>query len=65
MTTPKNGHANDVVLRHISSRLNAGQFTGQIVLHVNTGVIRKTETRDFVTTESLLSKGVDTGRPSG
>jgi hypothetical protein len=59
MRRTETDHANDVVLQHISRQLGAGSFNGQIILHVNAGVIRKTETRDFVSTETLLSKGVD------
>lgn len=52
-------HANEVVLRHVMGRLQHGGFTGQIVLHINHGIIRKTEHRDFVTTEALLTENRD------
>ncbi len=54
-------NANDVALAYVAERLRAGSFNGQIVLHVNSGIIRKTETRDFVTTDALLTGKVDTG----
>ncbi len=54
-------NANEAALRYVSQRLQHGQFTGQIVLHVNGGTIRKTETRDFVTTEELLTGQGSTG----
>lgn len=47
--------ANEVALEYVARRLQHDAFNGQIVLHVNSGVIRKTETRDFVTTEALLT----------
>lgn len=47
--------ANDAALEYVSRLLQHGRFTGQIVLHVNGGIIRKTETRDFLTTEELLT----------
>jgi hypothetical protein len=53
--------ANETALEYVSQRLQHGQFNGQIVLHVNSGVIRKTEVRDVVTTESLLTGKADTG----
>ena len=53
--------ANDVVSEHVAQRLQHGQFNGQIVLHVNSGVIRKTEIRDVVSTEALLTGRADTG----
>ncbi len=53
--------ANGVALAYVAERLRAGSFNGQIVLHVNSGIIRKTEVRDVVSTESLLTGKVDTG----
>lgn len=47
--------ANEIVLERVFERLQHGQFTGQIILHVNNGNIRKTETHDFETTEELLT----------
>ncbi len=52
--------ANDAALEYVARKLQHDQFNGQIVLHVNSGVIRKTETRDFVTTEALLTGEADT-----
>jgi hypothetical protein len=55
-TSPEKAQsANDVALEYVAQRLRATQFNGQIVLHVNSGIIRKTETRDVVTTEALLT----------
>ncbi len=58
MSTGTDGRktANDIVLDYVARRLQTGQFTGQIILHVHDGTIRKHETRDFVTTESLLTR---------
>ncbi len=53
--------ANDVALAYVAQRLQHGMFNGQIVLHVNSGVIRKTEVRDVVTTEALLTGKATTG----
>lgn len=47
--------SNEIVLEHVLQRLRSVQFTGQIILHVSDGNIRKTETRDFKTTEELLT----------
>ncbi len=48
--------ANEIVLERVQQRLQHGRLTGQIILHVNDGNIRKTETRDFETTKDLLTK---------
>ena len=40
----------------ILGTLQHGQFTGQIVLHIKDGVIRKHERRDIVTTDELLTE---------
>jgi hypothetical protein len=58
--TQKQKSANDVALAYVAERLRTGGFNGQIVLHVNSGIIRKTETRDVVTTEALLTGKVGT-----
>lgn len=50
--------ANDIVLERVRQRLQHGRLTGQVILHVNDGNIRKTETRDFETTKELLTKRV-------
>jgi hypothetical protein len=51
----ENEHANEVVLRHVMSRLSFdGAFNGQIILHVHAGVVTKTETRQSTRTRDLL-----------
>ena len=50
-------HANQVVFNHLLETLQHGQFTGQIVLHVNHGVIRKHEVQQVITTAALLTNG--------
>ena len=63
------GHSNELVMQHILETLRHSRFTGQIVLHVNSSVIRKYEridaeaikarrqlvAGDMVTTASLLT----------
>lgn len=49
--------ANDVVLDHVRTRLQHGAFTGNIILHVKDGIVRKTEVRDFIPTDALLTDG--------
>ena len=53
--------ANKVALEYVATRLQHGMFNGQIVLHVNSGIIRKTEVRDVVSTEALLTGKAGTG----
>jgi hypothetical protein len=53
--------ANEVALEYVATRLQHGAFNGQIVLHVNSGIIRKTEVRDVVSTEALLTGKASTG----
>ena len=50
-------HSNEVVFEHLLENLQHGQFNGQIVLHVNHGVIRKVERQEVFTTASLLANG--------
>ncbi len=53
--------ANTVALEYVARRLQHDAFNGQIVLHVNSGVIRKTEVRDVVSTDALLTGRAGTG----
>ena len=49
-------NANDVVLEYVKRIVEERSFTGQIVIHCNRGVMRKTEDIGVVTTERLLTE---------